>query len=988
MSTFKRNSRGGLLSCTVALTLIAGCQAPPAVKTDVESSLNQRGRAGVIVVPETAQAKPAPVAAQNPLADADPNKDVDSSANGALDKVKGQKFTAKAGGLYVSDDGLLEATFPPGSLSQDTEVRMVRVETEGLKNSNVFLNGIRYQMDIGDAYVTPGTVVTIRAKADDRLVSELKNMYTDYTPEHYSLVKMGDGNWGVQMAFRGTVEARPALTGPGEAGPTRGMMQEGSFPITPGKSGGQFKQDSRIEAFCNYAPPPARASYGNFNGRVRFKSDPVSGLDGQPAFAATAASGGDNRVYVNYSTAFANAPLPIMYTITDVIAALPARPAVDTDQYGNIIPNAAGVSPPADYMAAVRAANDAKARQLPAVYKNHAGVPTQWTGAGQFVPPGTPPAEALGAFTPFAGPGFSQVAPSVGDGGAAIDAKIRQSLGITTDSTGNLYIADSGNNRIRKVGLNGKISTVVGNGTAGFGGDGGAATSAQLKRPTGVSFDSSGNMYIADTDNQRIRKVTPGGIISTVAGTGTAGALGDGGAATSAQIGYPSGVAVDSKGNIFIADKNNHKVRRVDGNTGVMTTFAGTGAYGIFSGEGGPATAAQFFSPSDVEVDGADNLLIADSFNNRIRKVSPTGIITTVAGVNPTYAGEVYNYYNDLGGDGGPATSAKLNRPHGLSVDNAGNIWIAETYGSRVRMVTPAGIISTKYQIGGLHGADTLFDVVSDNSGNVYVNRADEFQIYKAAAGAPATVRQQLMPAYAGTPSQELFDMTTVAISAALSNNYVTGGHPFNGNCNCGAYVTNDDGPIIKDTSVFTNSAGVARTEALQSYDSTNCSAGICAGGPVVFTLYGQARYRYPGLPLLAPNADGAISPIGAALSADSASGGVDLEVPKYSPYLRMTMANAEGVPYGGTLVMEYSLNGVDQPNMTWSGLAVSSADVVRKFYMPGITGDDAVTLRIKSLRTEAGTMAALDLELYKAYTIQRNNTYTLGIDIKPISPK
>jgi trimeric autotransporter adhesin len=181
-----------------------------------------------------------------------------------------------------------------------------------------------------------------------------------------------------------------------------------------------------------------------------------------------------------------------------------------------------------------------------------------------------------------------------GDGGQANSAQLRAS-GVAVDGTGNLYIADSGNNRIRKVTSAGIITTVVGNGSQGYSGDGGPATSAQLNQPYGVAEDSTGNLYIADRTNTRIRKVTPAGIISTVAGDGSFGSSGDGGPATNARLYYPDGVAVDSTGNLYIADWGNNQIRKVTP-AGIISTVAGNGSRG-YSGDGGPATSAQLLQP-------------------------------------------------------------------------------------------------------------------------------------------------------------------------------------------------------------------------------------------------------------------------------------------------------------------------------------------------------------------------------------------------------
>ena len=218
----------------------------------------------------------------------------------------------------------------------------------------------------------------------------------------------------------------------------------------------------------------------------------------------------------------------------------------------------------------------------------------------------------------------------LGDGGAATAAALMNPGGVAVDAAGTLYIADTDNNRIRKVTTAGVITTVAGNGLAGAGGDGGQAVFASLHSPHGVAVDAAGNLYIADTDNNRIRKVTPAGIITTVAGTGISGHSGDGGPATAARLNYPVGVAVDAAGNLYIADTGNSRIRKVTP-AGVITTLAGTGIGG-YSGDGGPATAAQLKYPFGVAVDAAGNLYIADSGNNSIRKVTPAGIITTVAG--------------------------------------------------------------------------------------------------------------------------------------------------------------------------------------------------------------------------------------------------------------------------------------------------------------------------------------------------------------------
>jgi len=262
----------------------------------------------------------------------------------------------------------------------------------------------------------------------------------------------------------------------------------------------------------------------------------------------------------------------------------------------------------------------------------------------------------------------------LGDGGPATSAFLGGPTGVAVDSTGNLYIADDGNSRVRKVLPSGIISTVAGGGN---GGDGGPATSAQLF-PWSVAVDSGGSLYISDSINNRVREVSSSGIITTVAGSGTSGYSGDGGPASNAQLASPTGVAVDSVGNLYIADQYNFRIRKVSPG-GVITTVAGTGALG-YSGDGGPATSAQLYLPAGVAVDSGGNLYIADQHNSRVRKVSPSGIITTIAG----------NGTSGYSGDGGPATSAQLYSPSGVAVDSTGDIYVSDSEENAVRLLQPS----------------------------------------------------------------------------------------------------------------------------------------------------------------------------------------------------------------------------------------------------------------------------------------------------------
>jgi uncharacterized protein (TIGR03437 family) len=270
-----------------------------------------------------------------------------------------------------------------------------------------------------------------------------------------------------------------------------------------------------------------------------------------------------------------------------------------------------------------------------------------------------------------------------GDNGPAGASQLNTPTGVAVDSAGNLYVADSLNGRVRKIPQSDSISTVAGNGVYSYSGDGGPAAKAEVRLPQAVAVDASGNRYIADSGNHVVRKVAANGTITTIAGTGAAGFGGDGGSAASAQLNTPTGVAVDKSGNIYIADSGNNRVRRIAA-SGSISTVAGTGAAG-FGGDGGPATSAQLYIPFGLAVDASGDLYIAELGNNRVREVSTAGTITTVAG-NGTTA---------FAGDGGPAVDAELNYPQAVAVDSAGNLYIADTLNFRVRMVTTGGLIDT-----------------------------------------------------------------------------------------------------------------------------------------------------------------------------------------------------------------------------------------------------------------------------------------------------
>jgi sugar lactone lactonase YvrE len=321
-----------------------------------------------------------------------------------------------------------------------------------------------------------------------------------------------------------------------------------------------------------------------------------------------------------------------------------------------------------------------------------------------------------------------------GDGGPATSASLNSPYGIAFDSAGAMYIADRSNHRIRKVAPDGTISTYLGVGSSSFRGDGGPAAQAGISEPYAVAVDSAGNLYVADNGNRRIRKAAPnGGTVSTIAGNGNLSPVADGGPANATPT-TAHGVAVDSVGNVYIADGQNNRLRKVDASTQRISTAAGNGQP-AYSGDAGDATRAVLNGPTGLATDGK-SLFIADTENHRIRKLDlETGKISLYAGT-----GE-----GNFSGDNGPATAARLNRPIGLSLDPQGNLYFADYRNHRIRKITPSGVITTVAGSGsGGTGADNVpatqsalydpIDVAADASGNFYIADRYNYKIRKVSA--------------------------------------------------------------------------------------------------------------------------------------------------------------------------------------------------------------------------------------------------------------
>ena len=283
-----------------------------------------------------------------------------------------------------------------------------------------------------------------------------------------------------------------------------------------------------------------------------------------------------------------------------------------------------------------------------------------------------------------------------GDGGPAASASLYHPGGTAEDAAGDIYLADSGDNTVREVTAAGVIRKIAGSGIAGLGYAGPAgfpATLSSLDHPQDVAVNAQGDVFIADTYNNRVVKVTPQGQAVPVAGDGIAGYSGDGRLGAFAELNEPTGVALDAQGNLYIADAANNVIRRVDARTGIITTVAGDyaadkagGGLGGFSGDGGPATSARLNDPQGVAVDGAGDLFIADTFNNAVREVTPAGTITTVVNAAPAGGGAPA-----AGGEtsGGAPTASKLNTPYAVAVDpSTGDLYIADTTNNKIAEVT------------------------------------------------------------------------------------------------------------------------------------------------------------------------------------------------------------------------------------------------------------------------------------------------------------
>ncbi|MFY8035401.1 MAG: hypothetical protein ACOVMN_12835, partial [Flexibacteraceae bacterium] len=355
----------------------------------------------------------------------------------------------------------------------------------------------------------------------------------------------------------------------------------------------------------------------------------------------------------------------------------------------------------------------------------------------------------------FAGSGTAAFADGTGTA-----ASFNRPYGVATDATGNIYVADFVSNRIRKMSPSGVVTTLAGSGA--FGATNGPGTSASFYFPMAVAVDAAGNVYVADYNNNRIRKVSSTGVVSTLAGSGTAGYAD--GTGTTAIFRGPRGIAVDAAGNVYVADADNHRIRKVSP-AGVVTTLAGSGTASFADGTG---TAASFNFPNGLALDASGNIYVADESNNRIRKISPAGVVTTFAGST------------SFGNSNGIGTNARFTNPTGVAVDLAGNVFVADRGNNRIRKISPAGLVTTVAGSGSSGSANgigtaasfnSLSGVAVDAAGNVYVADLSNNLIRKLtpSCAIPAT------PTISGEYAFCTGGSTTLTSSSATGNLWSTG---------------------------------------------------------------------------------------------------------------------------------------------------------------------------------------------------------------------
>lgn len=427
-----------------------------------------------------------------------------------------------------------------------------------------------------------------------------------------------------------------------------------------------------------------------------------------------------------------------------------------------------------------------------------------------------------------------------GDGGLATAAELNTPTSTAIDAAGNLYQVELLNHRVRKIdATTGVITTIAGTGTPGFSGDGGLASVAQLNHPIAIALDAAENIYIVDAFNHRIRRISAiTGNITTVVGTGAPGSSGDGALATIAKLYIPAGIVFDAAGDYYIISQGNHKVRKVTFGTGIISTIAGTGTAG-FSGDGGLATAAEFDSPAGITIDATGNLYVADNSNHRIRKIdNSTGNISTIAGIGSA----------GFSGDGSLATAAELNNPIGITLDAAGNFYIADNSNHRIRMINEAtGIISTFAGVGtagfsgdgGLPTAAELnypYTIMFDAVGDIYIPDGFNHRIRKVSFCTPNT----------GTDTRSECNPFVWIDGNTYTSNNNSATFVLQNVGGCDSTVTLDLTITNVDVSVTQNGTDLTANELVASYQWLDCNDNYSAlAGETFRTYYGLTDGSY-----------------------------------------------------------------------------------------------------------------------------------------------
>jgi hypothetical protein len=423
--------------------------------------------------------------------------------------------------------------------------------------------------------------------------------------------------------------------------------------------------------------------------------------------------------------------------------------------------------------------------------------------------------------------GVSTLAGSAGQKGDA-DGTGTQALfaypyGISCDGAGHIYIVDSGNNAIRVTTTSGAVTTVAGAGSLSPGSSDGVGGAARFSNPSGVAADNLGNVYVADTNNSTIRKITSGGTVTTFAGAAGATGTTDG-TGSAARFNAPAGIAVDSSGNVYVADTNNDSIRKIS-TGGAVTTLAGVGGQtGSSDGTGG---SARFNSPHAVAVDSAGNVYVADFFNTTIRKINPSGTVTTLAGS----AGQT-------GFTDGTGVVARFNQPYGLAVDGSGNVYVADTYNRAVRMITPGGTVTT------INGTQTRFyypqGIAVDGSGNIYVADGDNQAVMMGAAvSAPPGGTTVASQSVTSGQNATFSDGTAIAATTyqwQMSSNSgttwanVSDGSAYSGSATVSLTVTSPS--ISQSGEMFRVQLANAAGSSVSGTATLTVLAGVVGGGP------------------------------------------------------------------------------------------------------------------------------------------------------------